>query len=110
VKPTNFRQRGLSLVELMVAMTLGLLLVLVAVGILLSSSQGFNAVDHGAAARDKQRLATDLLTSVILQAGYEDWAKPQSTLQSAARLENPAVDFEPDVYGWDNCERRSVSA
>jgi len=47
VKPTNFRQRGLSLVELMVAMTLGLLLVLVAVGILLSSSQGFNAVDHG---------------------------------------------------------------
>ncbi|MDP3348572.1 MAG: PilW family protein [Hydrogenophaga sp.] len=102
MKPTNFRQRGLSLVELMVAMTLGLLLVLVAVGILFSSSQGFNAVDHGAAARDKQRLATDLLTCVILQAGYEDWANPQSTLQSAARLENPAVDFEPDVYGWDN--------
>lgn len=99
---TRLKQRGLSLVELMVAMTLGLLLVLVAIGILLSASQGFNAVDHGSAARDKERLATDLLTSVILQAGYEDWANPQATLQSVARLQNPANDFEPDVFGWDN--------
>jgi Tfp pilus assembly protein PilW len=72
-------------------------------------------VDHGAAARDKQRLATDLLTSVILQAGYEDWANPQSTLQSAARLENPSVDFEPDVYPLmqrskrGNCRAREPS-
>jgi type IV pilus assembly protein PilW len=86
----------------MVAMTLGLLLVLVAIGILLSASQGFNAVDHGAAARDKERLATELLTSVVLQAGYEDWGNPNQLLQSVARSENAAVDLEPDIFGWDN--------
>jgi type IV pilus assembly protein PilW len=96
------KQRGLSLVELMVAMTLGLLLVLVAVGVLFTSSRGFNAVDHGSAARDKERLATELLTSVILQAGYEDWGSPQQMVQSAARLHNPTNDFEPDIFGWDN--------
>jgi type IV pilus assembly protein PilW len=96
------KQRGLSMVELMVAMTLGLLLVLVAVGILLSASQGFNAVDHSSVARDKERLATELLTSVILQAGYEDWGSPHQLLQSVARSENPAIDLEPDIFGWDN--------
>lgn len=96
------RQRGLSLVEVMVAMTLGLLLTLVAIGMLLSASQGFNAVDHSSAARDKERLASELLTSVIVQAGYEDWGNPSSTLQSVARLEGTLVDPEPDVFGWNN--------
>lgn len=102
MRATRLEQRGLSLVELMVAMTLGLLLVLVAVGVLFTSSRGFNAVDHGSAARDKERLATELLTSVILQAGYEDWGNPQQLLQSVARRENPAIDLEPDIFGWNN--------
>lgn len=102
MRSVRLKQRGLSLVELMVAMTLGLLLVLVAVGILFTSSQGFNAVDHGSAARDKARLATDLLTSVTLQAGYEDWGSPHQLLQSVARSENASIDLEPDVFGWDN--------
>lgn len=102
MKSLRLKQHGLSLVELMVAMTLGLLLVLVAVGILFTSSRGFNAVDHGSAARDKERLAAEMLTSMILQAGYEDWGSPQKMVQSAARIHNPANDFEPDVFGWDN--------
>ncbi|MBT9464950.1 PilW family protein [Hydrogenophaga sp.] len=48
------------------------------------------------------RLATELLTSVILQAGYEDWGNPQANLQSVARLQNSAIDLEPDIFGWDN--------
>lgn len=95
-------QRGLSLVELMVAMTLGLMLVLVAIGVLMSTNRGFEAVDHGTAARDKERLAKELLTSVILQAGFEDWGNPLANLQSVARLQNPVTDFEPDVFGWNN--------
>lgn len=102
MRTARLKQRGLSLVELMVSMTLGLLLVLVAVGVLFTSSRGFNAVDHGSAARDKERLATELLTSVILQAGYEDWGSPYQLLQSVARTANPAVDIEPDIFGWDN--------
>lgn len=76
MRRTLITQRGLSLVELMVAMTLGLMLVLVAIGVLLSTNRGFEAVDHGTAARDKERLAKELLTSVILQAGFEDWGNP----------------------------------
>ncbi|WP_332740303.1 PilW family protein [Hydrogenophaga sp.] len=99
---THIQQRGLSLVELLVAMTLGLLLVLVAIGLLFSASRGFNAVDHGSAARDKERLVTELLTSGILQAGYEDWGNPLANLQSVARLQSAATDLEPDIFGWDN--------
>lgn len=102
MKRAHIKQRGLSLVELMVAMALGLLLVLVAIGLLVSASQGFSAVDHGSAARDKERLATELLSSVILQAGYEDWGNPLSNLQSVARLQGPNTDLEPDIFGWDN--------
>lgn len=102
MKRAPFKQHGLSLVELMVAMTLGLLLVLVAIGVLSSASQGFNAVDSGSAARDKERLATELLSSVILQAGYEDWGNPLSNLQSVARLQGTNTDPEPDIFGWNN--------
>jgi type IV pilus assembly protein PilW len=102
MKNPRLTQRGLSLIELMVAMTLGLVLVLVAIGLLFSAGQGLNAVDHGSAARDKERLATELLTSVILQAGYEDWGNPLSNLQSVARLQGTHPDPEPDVFGWDN--------
>lgn len=81
----------------MVAMTLGLLLVLVAVGVLFTSSQGFNAVDHGSAARDKERLATELLTSVM-----------GCRLPSAARAMNKGFRLAPVALSVERLSSPSV--
>lgn len=95
-------QRGLSLVELMVAMAVGLMVTLVAIGLVLLASQGLRAVDSTSDARDKERLALEQLSRMVLQAGYEDWGNPAAPLQSVARLLGTGNDFEPDLYGWDN--------
>jgi type IV pilus assembly protein PilW len=95
-------QRGFTLVELMVAMTIGLAITLVAASLLLVGSQGLNAVDATSDARDKERLAIEQLSSTVLQAGFEDWALPGATLQSIARALGTASDPEPDLFGWNN--------
>lgn len=96
------KQRGFTLVELMVAMTIGLVVSLVAASLLLLASQGFNAVDAISNARDKQRLAIEQLSSAVLQAGFEDWGLPNATLQSVVRTLGTATDPEPDLFGWNN--------
>lgn len=95
-------QRGLTLVELLVAMTVGLLVTLVAIGLLLLAAQGLGAVDSTADARDKERLALEQLSQIVLQAGFEDWSNAAAPLQSVARSLGTAPDPEPDLFGWDN--------
>lgn len=90
------RQKGLTLIELMVAMTLGLLVVLVAAAALLLGQQGYRSVDSTTALRDRERFAIDLLTRVIVQAGFQDFGAAQISVRST--FEDP----EPDLYGWNN--------
>lgn len=101
-RPLPHGQRGLSLIELLVAMTLGLLVTLVAIGLVLAASQGLRSVDAGSDARDKERLAFDQLSNIVLQAGYEDWGNPLAPLQSVARMLGSTIDAEPDLFGWNN--------
>ncbi len=90
------RQHGMTLVELLVAMTLGLLVVLVAAAALLLGQQGYKSVDSTTELRDRERFATDLLSRVIVQAGYQDLGAAQISVRSSF------ADPEPDVYGWNN--------
>lgn len=92
------RQRGLTLVELLVAMGLGLLVIAIAGGALLLGRQGFDAVDSGTQLRDKQRLAVDILTRTIVQAGFEDYAATTTTFRANA----DTTSLEPDIFGWNN--------
>lgn len=92
------RQRGLTLVELLVAMGLGLLVIAIAGGALLLGRQGFDAVDSGTQLRDKQRLAVDILTRTIVQAGFEDYAAAATTFRANA----DTTSLEPDIFGWNN--------
>jgi len=95
-------QRGLTLIELMVAMTIGLLVTLLAIGLLLLASRGLQAVDSTSDARDKERLAFEQLSLIVLQAGYEDWSDNSAPLQSIARGLGTATDPETDLFGWNN--------
>lgn len=90
------RQHGMTLVELLVAMTLGLLVVLIAAAALLLGQQGYKSVDSTTELRDRERFATDLLSRVIVQAGYQDFGAAQISVRSSF------ADPEPDVYGWNN--------
>ena len=92
------RQHGLTLVELLVAMTLGLLVVLIAAAALLLGQQGYKSVDSTTELRDRERFATDLLSRVIVQAGYQDFGAAQISVRSSF------PDPEPDIYGWNNAE------
>lgn len=94
------RQQGLTLVELMVALGLGLVVVAIGLAAMVFSRQGFNAVDSTTQLRDKERFAVDLITRLIIQAGYQDLNSPTGSTRAIAG--STGVDAEPDVLGWNN--------
>lgn len=62
-------QQGLSLVELMVAMTIGLILMLGATGVLITNQQAFRTTESLGAIQENARVAVDLITRDIRAAG-----------------------------------------
>ncbi|MGI4777789.1 MAG: PilW family protein [Janthinobacterium lividum] len=66
------RASGLTLIELLVAMVIGLVIVLAAVASLTVARTGFTAVDAASQLRDSGRFASDLLQRIGTQAGYRD--------------------------------------
>lgn len=93
-------QRGLTLVELLVALGLGLLVTVIAATALLIGQQGYQSIDSTTQLRDRERFATDLITRLIVQAGYQDLGAASISLRSSATA--LGLDPEPDVYGWND--------
>ena len=95
IQPAS-KQSGLTLIELLVALGLGLVVVTIAATALALGQRGYRAVDATTTLRDRERFATDLLSRVIVQAGYQDLGATNVSLRSTA------TDPEPDIYGWNN--------
>ncbi len=70
------RQQGLSLVELMVAMVLGLLITAAVVQLFLTNRQTFNLQQGIASVQEQGRFAVDFLSKEIMGAGYGNVAAP----------------------------------
>lgn len=64
------QQRGLSLVELMIAVTLGLLMLAALVGVFTQNSKSFRQTDALAEMQDNARFALDALVRDLSMAGY----------------------------------------
>ena len=64
------RQNGLTLIELMVSLVIGLLLAIIASSTYLYSKQAYNAVSENSQMEENGRLALNLLTRNIQAAGY----------------------------------------
>lgn len=94
-------QRGVTLIELLVALGLGLLVTVIAAASLLLGQQGYRSVDATTLLRDRERFAIDLITRVVLQAGYQNLGASEVTVRSTAAL-LPGSNPEPDIYGWNN--------
>lgn len=91
--------RGVTLVELMVALVIGLVITLAAVAALLASRSGFNAVDASSQVRENARFASDLIYRIAVQAGYEDIAYGVGT-KSTTMFGGTAPS--PDIRGADD--------
>lgn len=93
------RPNGMTLIELLVAMVVGLLIVLAATSALLAARRGFTTVDSASQLRDNARFAASLIQRLAVQAGYRDVTnaatKRSATVATAA---NPL----PYVFGFDN--------
>ena len=96
-------QRGLTLVELMVAMALSLVIALAAIAALTVARRGFTTVDAASQLRDNGRFATDIIQRLGVQAGYEDvrWAFTERKDELAT------INPEPFVFGLNNSTRKS---
>jgi type IV pilus assembly protein PilW len=68
------RQAGLTLVELMVALVLGLLIAGAAIASLLVARQGFTSVDNTSQLRENARFAASLIERIVVEAGFENAA------------------------------------
>lgn len=68
----NRLQTGFTLIELMVAMVIGLLITLAAIATLTVSRQGFNTVDAASQLRDNGRFAANLIQRLGVQSGFKD--------------------------------------
>ena len=64
------RQRGFSMIELIIAMALGLFLMSALVQILLSGKQAFSSVNHLSRIQENGRIATGMLAGDLKRAGY----------------------------------------
>lgn len=86
------RERGMTLIELMVAMVIGLVVVMAAVAVLTVSRTGFTTVDAASQLRDSTRFAADMIQRISVQTGFRDTFFAAST----------PVSRPPDITGFNN--------
>lgn len=91
-------QAGFTLVELMVAMAVGLLVVLAALAALLVARSGFSNVDAASQLRDNGRFVSLLINRLAVQSGFKDF-------YAAAGPSDP--DLPPAITGFSNAKVRT---
>lgn len=103
VHPSSHRScAGLSLVELMIALALGLILMAGVINIFVGSRQTYNAVEQISLMQENARYAMDLISRSARNAGYSGCSTGQgpvtNTLNSATSV---AFDFSTGVNGFE---------
>ncbi len=95
-------QKGLTLIELMVAMVVSMIVVLAATAALLVSRQGFTQIDAASQLRDNAKFAETLIQRLAVQAGYRDvvFAATPRPASTAGMTEE-----QPNVFGFNNRSR-----
>jgi type IV pilus assembly protein PilW len=95
------RQRGLSLVELLVALAISMIIVIAAATFFLTSGRSRDTQEAASLLQDNARFATDLITRNIQQAGYQNYIW-DSAGAGFRREVAPPSDGEPDLRGYNN--------
>ena len=105
------RQQGMTLVELMVGMAVGLLVVLAATATFIGSRQLFVANAEAQAVEDSLRFAGFVVRGIVRQAGYSDYAPDHAdadgtvVIASSVNLATSADDpSDLDIVGASNAK------
>jgi type IV pilus assembly protein PilW len=91
---TGLRERGVSIVELMVAMTIGLILTTAIGTIFVANTKTFRTQDDQARLQETSRAALDVLGYHIRQAGFVDIA------DDSGRIQQLTPGFNPSIMAW----------
>lgn len=97
-------QCGLTLVELMISIALGLMVVLAATALLVSSKTAYLSQDDGAQMQETARFALENISRSVRQVGYENWDKDT---QDAPFVTTPVM--EANLGGLDAMSVSSTS-
>ena len=68
----NRNVKGLTLIEVMISMTMGIFFLVVAMQYLLSGQQSYQSQDTGSRIQENARFAVDLIREQVRMAGYSD--------------------------------------
>jgi type IV pilus assembly protein PilW len=103
------RQRGLSMVELLVAMMLGLFLLFALVEILLNSKQSFSSASHLSRLQENGRIATNLVVSDLKRAGYMGGNSNIDEINGTADQVDPAMTCATGNTTWGRMITQRIS-
>lgn len=92
------RQTGLSLIELMIALALGMGIALASLALLNAAKSSYVAVGDGALVQDTGRYAIDVLSRAIRQANFVPYDHPAFTDFAALDM----TLLPPGIIGMDN--------
>ncbi len=106
--PKLRHQRGLTLIELMVALVISLVIVIAAAAFFLNSGRTRDTQEAASLLQDNARFATDIITRNIQQAGYQNYV--WSTIGASVRREvSPPSDGQPDLRGFNNTNGAAIT-
>jgi type IV pilus assembly protein PilW len=108
------RQLGLTIVELMVAIAVGLLVVLAATSLLVSTKSGYILQDESGRLRETGAYATESIARAVRQAGYENWDTSETAIlfipETSANISGlDAGSLKESEHGIENPLRKSVN-
>ena len=97
----------MTLVELLVALVIGLLIVMVAVAALTAARRGASTVDAASQLRDDARFASDLIQRLVVQTGFEDITASSAAYRTSVadyKLKEGVdiLTLQPNIYGFNN--------
>src|SRR5674476_903590 len=95
---SKFKQGGLTMVELLVAMVISLLIALAAISALTVTRRGFSTVDAASQLRDNGRFTADLIQRLAVQSGFKDVLYASQPATAAEVAANKA----PNITGFNN--------
>lgn len=112
---TTLKQHGLTLVELMIALTLGMFVILAVTGLVISSKSTQSTQNDAASIQDTGRFALDNISRSIKQAGYVNFDKEDAPLVNTESM-TPSImgidasSLKKTTYGIDSPIGKSINS
>ena len=98
-------ERGVTLIELLIAMVISLVVIGAASSVYLISNQSFTTVDSSSQLQDSARFATYILRRMVQQSGYEDfsdYAADAGRAKSNTAWAGEPTCVQADLCGYNN--------